>query len=288
MKIEVSKDLSRLDVAALGPECQNIFGVEDEEFPVASFDNPYLITDFFKIAQLEPGLRDSLLSLLMTDERILEYDGVISHHSSHKYPKVWSANIDTLFLAKNIKPFVENYTRDFFEAGTGSGFITQFALHHGRDISKAFVTDINPYALQSLEDNYQGYNEKIEPILTTPDSLGVEELPDLVICNPPYIPRPDASINNPYEGLRLIELLLEAKPKRLLINISSTSGDIFTEEPLDTKEVPLKVNTVTNGLSDSSKNWLNWLLDNNRLIEKDPEVFGYRYWHELRFYDIKS
>lgn len=94
MQISIEKDMSSIDIYALESECQTIFGTDDKELLVASFDNPVLMTDFSQIGKLEPGLRDSVFSLYMNDERTVVYDGVTSHHSAHSYPRVWSANID--------------------------------------------------------------------------------------------------------------------------------------------------------------------------------------------------
>jgi methylase of polypeptide subunit release factors len=124
---------------------------------------------------------------------------------------------------------------------------------------------------------------------------------DLVISNPPYIPRPLARIDNPYEGLSLVARLAKRSKTilnpggRILINLSSLAGEEplawFAEQglnvqALETMRVPLKVNPVTSGLSESSRAWRDYLEKQGRVEIDVSEASGYRYWHFLRMFVI--
>lgn len=84
------------------------------------------------------------------------------------------------------------------------------------------------------------------------------------MCNPPYIPRPKAIEDNPYEGLELLIYLIKNFNKDLIINVSNLADDIIDPivaasgakvELLDYMEVPLKVGNVLN-----NKEWLDYLV----------------------------
>src|SRR5262249_60906625 len=120
---------------------------------------------------------------------------------------------------------------------------------------------------------------------------------DLVICNPPYIPRPGERDNNPYEGLRLIGHLAKRGQGLLitggvlLLNISTLAGerpfDWFDEhgwqlDVLDRMRVPLKVNAVTSGVTPEARAWYDYLSARGAIPAEGER--GYRLWHELRMY----
>jgi hypothetical protein len=284
MELKMSDDLDRLEIYANDHnECMGIFGEDKERLHVATIPDPVLMTDLAALNKFEPGLRDALMSLYMRPTRTVTYDGVVSRHHPDLYPGVWSANIDTLWFARQMKEHLLGVER-MLECGTGSGFLSQYALHHGDSLKRIWATDINPYALKSLVDNCP--DPRVQGCHVSGDTIGIHGEWDLVICNPPYIPRPRARTDNPYEGLKLIQLILEQNYPNVLMNISSTAGDLGLGEPIAEKTLPLKVNTVTNGVSPTSQAWLEWLIDNNRVIVRDPTVYGYRYWHTLRMYHI--
>ena len=109
---------------------------------------------------------------------------------------------------------------------------------------------------------------------------------DLLICNPPYVPRRDSIDDNPYEGVELLYHLVHSGQDYLnpggvlLINISSLCWNIvFKKKPFmkikifEKMEVPLKVNNILN-----NRAWLSYL-EKNGLKKRYKN--GYDYWQTL-------
>lgn len=97
------------------------------------------MTDNYRISQLNPTLRDTLLALYESRPRIVEYDG-ISTVWNQKHSNVWCPSIDTLLFAKALrKIFVENYCKKLaasvdinnikraIEIGCGSAFLSKYS-----------------------------------------------------------------------------------------------------------------------------------------------------------------
>lgn len=306
MLVEVTPPLSRLDVLAETLEQETILGFRhggDEPVPVASFDNPVLITDNARTAKLESGLRDTVFSLYQSYPRTVRYHGVAVSWSPTKYPRVWCPSIDTLFFARTLAGQLDG-VRTFAEFGTGSGFLAKFALTHGATVDRAVATDISPEAIRCAHDATSdlGGFRSLNLALTNPDApdLGVDGRYDLLISNPPYIPRPTERHDNPYEGLDLVEKISRlggdhlAEGGKILLNISSLAGEKPVEwferdgwrvELLDEMRVPLKVNPVTSGLSPESAAWLAYLQQRGTL-EDEGVAADYRWWHRLRMISL--
>ena len=109
---------------------------------------------------------------------------------------------------------------------------------------------------------------------------------DLIICNPPYIPRPHSIDDNPYEGIELLDHLMHEGQKYLspdgifITNISSLCWKtVLSKKPkmkmqiLGKMKVPLKVNNVLN-----NKQWIGYL-ENHGLKKKLNR--GYEYWQDI-------
>ena len=156
--------------------------------------------------------------------------------------------------------------RNFAEVGCGSGFLTKYALMHAPDIERAVASDISLAAIRCASDALAeiSHRASISLVCPQPDDPGFSLVGpfDLVISNPPYIPRPGARNNNACEGLGLIAKFAQrgrgllADDGLLLLNISTLAGERplawFDEhgwqlESLDRMRVPLKVNAVTSG-----------------------------------------
>jgi hypothetical protein len=119
----------------------------------------------------------------------------------------------------------------------------------------------------------------------------------MVICNPPYIPRPGERNNNAYEGLGLIAKFAQrgrrllADDGLLLLNISTLAGERpltwfdqygWQLDVLDRMRVPLKVNAVTSGGTPEARAWYDYLSARGAIPAQGER--GYRLWHELRMY----
>ncbi|MEK6964433.1 MAG: class I SAM-dependent methyltransferase [Nanoarchaeota archaeon] len=297
MIIRFNKDLSKEEVWANGVELASIMGhdrskgqriityLEDKKVPVHQFKNPVLVTDNHRIARLSPSLRDTLFSLFSRSKRIVEYNG-ISTYSDDSHVNVWSPSIDTLLFAKALRgvlkkgPFASGV-----EIGCGSGFLSKYVLMKHNKLKSFLVIDLNPYAIKCAMDNIKDSRA----VFYTGD--GWKKIQnqrfDLMICNPPYVPRPKSIDDNPYEGVGLLNHLIHEGEKYLnpkgvlVVNVSSLCQDIVFRKKLKMKmkvlakmTVPLKVNNILN-----NKAWLNYLLKKRHLKKQHKD--GYDYWHTI-------
>ena len=264
----------------------------DKKVFVHEFKNPVLLTDNFRIGRLEPPLRDTLFSLCESRPRIVEYDGV-SVFWDDSHVNVWCPSIDTVLFAKGLGKLFkrgECFARAA-EIGCGSGFLSKYALEKCPGVKSILINDINPFAIKCAMDNIKDRRA----IFYAGDGLekiGGEKF-DLLICNPPYIPRPSSIDDNPYEGVNLLNHLVHRGGRYLnpggaiVLNVSSLCESIvFKEKPrmkmevLEKKRVPLKVNNVLN-----DKAWLKYLA--KRGLKKRREK-GYDYWQELRIVKLTN
>lgn len=311
MLLRVSDDLSRLTVLAEGYEQEGILGLRQaqaEPVEVVAFDEPTLLTDNAAIGRLAPHVRDAVFSLYMSFPRGVEYAGVRVDWTPWDYPRVWCPNIDTVFLARALARYLTPEVKRFAEVGTGSGFLTKLALQKAPWLERAVATDISLDAIRCAHDAVQALENKDVLALLKVDadapSLGLTGQYDLLVTNPPYLPRPQERHDNPFEGLDLLAKLareaegLLAPEGRILTNISSAAG----EQPLrwfedagfkvtahETLRVPLKVNAVTSQMSPESHAWIKYLLDKD-VLEQEPDygdASGYRFWHHLQVFEIR-
>ena len=308
MKLKISPDLGVLKMYATGDEVSRIaINNFAQELFVGELKNPLLLTDIVKIAKLPSVRRDAIMKLYEFPDRTVEYDGVDVHWSPILYPNVWSPSIDTVLFAKAIrgqlvKTKLLKRINNFLEIGTGSGFLSKYILQKrkelGGKIAIAHLTDINKDAIKCAMDNIEPVRDGtlIYYTHTQPDAhLRVERKYDLVVANPPYIPRPNARKNNPYEGLLLYEEMIRNAPKMLhpksvFITILSSLSKSFIKPELDKVfrlrvaahlRVPLKIPVITAGLSRQSRKWVAYLKA-QKLVEEDKSGrSGYRYWHTI-------
>lgn len=314
MILTFSDDLSTLEISAQGKELSNIMGYDRQKkggwcdahtVSVVAFVDPVLVTDAYKIGELgtyDPVLRDTVFALYGTGRRTTVYDGTSIVFEQSKYPGVWGPSIDTLLFMRALKQHGLEDIRCMAEIGCGPGSIIKYCLEHAPGIEQAYALDIDPMAIRATKDliqdprlvakNLNGMDFLLELNNTLPDR---KQKYDLVVCNPPYIPRPNSVDNNPYEGVSLLVDLIENTPEyltkkgMLLTNISSLSKHIADDaierigvsaETIDELTVPLKVFNVLN-----NKEWLDYLLDHG--LEKRRHD-GYDYWHTIRITKINS
>lgn len=314
MRITVNPELTRLDAFAEGSA--EVEGVLDGSLAddgarihLASFSDPVLVTDPWRIAQLPPAQRDVTSFFFGLPRRTLEFDGVSLEFDASKHPRVWSPSIDTFLMCKALGPVLDE-TRagaSVLEVGCGSGFIALYAMEalRRRDApaSEVHVVDIEPQALQvalgALEP-VAGSTLVTASLGRRGDALRVRGRYDLVLMNPPYIRRPadladDAFKDNPWEGVALIRELAErgrahlAPGGSLVMVMSSLCDDLarpwfdagWEVETLATLDVPLKVYAVTSGLTRKSRAWIDHLTRVEGLAVHDPPLRGYTHWQRL-------
>jgi SAM-dependent methyltransferase len=304
MIIKVSSDLKKQDIFANGVELASVMGKDrkngkrvltyskDEEQYVCSFNNPVLMTDNYRISKLNPTLRDTLFSLYSSSFRIVEYDNVgVFTDSSHI--NVWCPSIDTILFAKALKKFMEHRSdfKKVLEIGCGSGYLSKYLLKKDKKIKSILINDLNPYAIKCAMDNIKDSRA----LFYAGD--GIRKIQgqkfDLIICNPPYVPRPKSIDDNPYEGIGLLNYLVHEGQKYLnpggviITNVSSLCWDmVFNKKPkmkfklLEKMKVPLKVNNILN-----DKKWINYL--RNKGLKKQYKR-GYEYWQEINIIALEN
>ncbi len=297
MIIKISKNLKSQKYWANGVELASVMGKDrkngkrvldyplDAKVFVHEFKKPVLLTDNFRIGRLKPALRDTLFSLCEHRPRIVEYGGV-SVFWDHSHFNVWCPSIDTVLFAKGMEKIFKkkNTFKRVAEIGCGSGFLSKYALKKCPGIKSILINDINPFAVKCAMDNIKDKRA----LFYTGD--GMEKIKgekfDLLICNPPYIPRSSSIDDNPYEGVDLLNHLIHRGEQYLnpggviILNVSSLCKDIVLKkkpamkmEVLGKMKVPLKVNNVLN-----NKAWLNYLTKHG--LKKNSKN-GYEYWQEL-------
>lgn len=288
MLLKFNPDLSSQEIFATDTEQTRIMGRKEvgEYILVHTFDNPILVTDNYRIALLDPTTRDTLFTIMGSRPRIVEYDGT-NVYWDDSHVSVWSPSIDTLLIAKVLKNvLIENpQIKSAIEIGCGSGFLSKFILDNSSQLETITINDINPNAIKCAQDNIK--DTRATYILGD----GLKEMEgktyDLIVCNPPYIPRPDSVENNPYEGVSLLNYLIHEGHKHLnpggmiVIGMSSLSDDLVLKEvsALSFKieaemEVPLKINNILN-----NADWLNYLKQKG---VKTNMHDGYEYWHIIK------
>ncbi len=301
MIIKVSSDLRKEEIWANGHELASIMGKDRSkgkrvyEYPpekkahVYTFKNPVLMTDNYRIGKLAPTLRDTLFSLFNEKPRIVAYDRVSVFWDS-KHSKVWCPSIDTMVYAKALRKLFKQ-RRKFgrvVEIGCGSGFLSKYVLAKA-EIKSILVNDINNLAIECAKGNIQDSRASF----SVGDGLKkiANQKFDLIICNPPYVPRPRSIRDNAYEGTGLLDYLIHEGQKYLtdngvlVINVSSLCyNEIFKRKPqmdmevLETMEVPLKVNNILN-----SKSWVSYLRSQG--LKKNYHQ-GYEYWQKLNIIQL--
>jgi len=110
---------------------------------------------------------------------------VHNNHVIYVFPEVYFPSEDTYLLVKHVKPNNDDVVLDM---GTGSGILAIQASKHAK---RVIATDINPQAIRcaNLNIKLNKLNEKIEVRrgdLFKP--IEDDELFDLIIFNPPYLP----------------------------------------------------------------------------------------------------
>ena len=317
MKIKIDPEMKKIELWAVNEEIPNVTGESihkyDSEKLIYCFVRPQLLTDNARINKLPSVKRDQIIRLLEFPQKIIEYDEVKIVWSSAKYPGVWAPSIDTILFARALRNLLrtESYFKkvhSFLEIGCGNGFLSKYILEkqskRGCPIEYAHLMDINRDALICAMDNIEKIRGQtlISYSLNKPKKMIKVAHPyDLILCNPPYIPRPKAKLNNPFEGLFLYEEILKRarqilKPEsRLIINFSSLSQadilpafrKIFMIKQICSLKIPLKLPLLTARSSKESQKWMTYLEKNKKLMIDATEKSGYRYWHKITIVECK-
>ncbi len=306
-----STDLKEQKIYANGFELATIMGMDkdetgkrvydypdDRELFVATIKNPVLVTDIYKIYKFNPTVRDTLVKLLESPVKTTEYNGVSLSFEQRKYKGVWGPNIDTLLFCRALNKLDSKLFggKSVIEVGPGSGYISKYILEHfsdliGKGIKSITLADLSPNAIESSKDNIKD----VRATFVCGDAIKYinGKKFDVLVCNPPYIPRQGSIDDNPYEGTGLINYII-AHAKEILnpggmivTNLSSLSDkdvrkvikDVGAREiRLDKMTVPLKVCNVLN-----NKEWMKYLL--NHGLKKQYKN-GYEYYQTISIVEI--
>ena len=302
MKLKFNTDLSQQEIYATGPElAETMWQDRDKDgnriydFPhtreqlVTILDNPVLMTDDYKLFHIKDYIARQTVQLLLRKPMIIiEYDGVRMEFEQGKYPGVWSPNIDTLLMCKAMQKLDYSHIKTAIEVGSWPWFTAKYIASKAPNLEHLVMNDINPNARKYFSDTNK--DPRAEFILWDAKWYLDENQFDLVVCNPPYIPRPKAIEDNPYEGLELLIYLIQNLHKEAILNVSSLGEDVINPiletcwakiELLDEMEVPLKVGNVLN-----NKERLDYLITEKWL--QDNYHDGHQYWQKLKILKLSK
>ena len=299
MRLTFSKDLHEQRIYAQGNELKSYLArdrdetgkrlrslPESAEQLVACLQNPVLVTDFFKICTeiTDPSVRDTVLALYSSPVRVTEYNGTSLRFVQSNYPTVWGPSIDTLLLCQGLNNRLEG-VKTVIELGCGSGFISKYILEHAPSLERIDIVDIDQNAIRCAQDQIKDRRARFQ--IGNGMNYVENKMFDLVVCNPPYIPRPGSIEENPYEGVGLLHYLLTHSEHlttggKVITNFSSLCEGLvndtiresaMTWEHLTNMTVPLKVLNVLN-----NANWMKYL--DHKGLHSAPKQ-GYNYWHTI-------
>jgi len=255
---------------------------------------PLLMTDRVRLARI-PGRGEVLLHALDEAPRTYIADGVALTLSPRQQRILWGPSIDTLLLLRCVKDRPVQAAPRALEVGAGCGFLALWLAGTGR-AQTALGIDTDKVAVLSALWNAErlGLKERCTFSNLAFDQMEPERF-DLVLCNPPYLPVPEASTREPhtYAGTGLLASFLDRSDAFLApdgaayVILSSASYVDRTIHAriecleaagratcLSTIEAPMKVGAVLR-----NKPWLSYLMQGGGVTERPDD--DYRYWHRL-------
>lgn len=302
-----SNDLSRLSLYAQGdeiatvmwkdkwPNWERVFSYSlDQKQYIIDINNPVLVTDYSIMYAIPYYLtRETVFMLYSKPIRVTEYDWYNMYFEQRNYLGVWWPSIDTIFFCRALRTYDLSSVKTIAEIGSGPWFIARYLWHKNPHIQHIYFNDINPKAQQYYNDFKPEWYQSSFVLWDWTKFLEQQKV-DMVVCNPPYIPRPQSIDDNPYEWLSLVQWLIShmweylTPGGKLFLNISSLARkqfDLFVSTAwvkvklLDTMHVPLKVFTVLH-----NADRMHYLKEECGL--EDAFHDWHQRWHTLELYEI--
>lgn len=305
MILRYAKDLSAQTIIAHGSELASVCALDRDEqgkrvytWPeaktqdIATILNPVLVTDDQMRQQLPPTTRITIQKLFQSPLLRTEYDGMSFDFVQNNYPGVRWPSIDTLLFTKVLSNLDMSNVVFAAERWCGSGFISKYLIRKAGNLKQLYVMDINPHAIQCARDQIQSPKARYH-LGSAIDTMQGKQV-DLLMCNPPYVPRPGSSDDNPYEGIGLLyELIMEGKKYlnpwgKIITNYSSLWDDPvagwlkdswWKVNILDEMRVPLKICNIL-----KNEEWMAYLMKEKWLQKEDRK--DYEYWHTIKIVEL--
>ena len=275
-------------------------------------DLPKSVFELDNVARLSSHrAKNHAKNLLTSGHKIVMQQGVLTHVDRRFDRNVFGPTIDTLLLADILRRDAAEHGQtieSFLEVGSGSGHIASTVAAFYTKIRRFICVEISEFAStctvrnirQSLKYFHASKTSRYEEFYSACGAFKRNVFGtrfDLVVSNPPYIPRPpyvterfDERHAESVAGTELLECILSntndllTPTGRMLLMVSSVSGNIvertlseaFHIRPAlpeqETFEVPFDVEEVLD-----HPRWLKDLLDSGTILSREGV-----YWHSLR------
>ena len=302
---------------------------------ILAVPNPEAYLDPLRALKLatSPAQLELLRRSLYSRHKVVIQHGTLIHIDRERSADVFGPTIDTLFL--NDWLHTNRYARQrhigndvyfenpvprsatassleegstFLEIGCGNGLLTaSFACNEAKIRSFAGI-DISQGAVSATFENVSiqrqlsgsGIASRGRFIIGRYSRDAVPAESDLIVCNPPYIPKPPERLRgagahplaNATVGTELLQQvirdsvhLLSAKGEMLMISSTLAEREIFESVPSEisiqkviARKVPFDIESMR---GESEKQYLTWLRDDRGL-----ETRGQAHFHDIAIYRL--
>lgn len=276
--------------------------------PVDVLEDPVAVFDVWDALERADGrTRNALKSILVSGQKLISHRGLLVHVDRSAEAHVFGPSIDTLLMSELLAQWLqsaETPPRSVLDIGSGSGLLTLAAARFG-----------SPHRLVSLDSSFSavsctaknlrsfqydaGQSSPIDIHLLA-GKFAPDLLPrfDLILCNPPYVPRPPEALVLPGShadyrhavgGLELAHAVLAELPQllseggRLLLMTSELSRDDLMKSLPDGFQVQYPLGSKGRAVpfdleaAYSDEEWLDFLVTNCNLREARKGT----HWHAL-------
>lgn len=302
---------------------------------ILAVPNPEAYLDPLRALKLatSPAQLELLRRSLYSRHKVVIQRGTLIHIDRERSPDVFGPTIDTLLL--NDWLHTNRYARQrhlgnevyfenpvprgatassldegsrFLEIGCGNGLLTASYARNEAKIRSFAGIDISQGAISATFENVStqrqlsgsGISSRGRFIIGRYSRDAVPEQSDLIVCNPPYIPKPPERLRgagahplaNATVGTELLQQVVRDSAQLLanggeMLMISSTLAEreIFESVPADiaiqkviARKVPFDIESMR---GEGEKHYLSWLRD-----ERGLESRGQAHFHDIAIYRL--